>query len=99
VSESYRNMSSRTRRAGFIVTSNWRKGVFWKALEKAGLRKIRIHDLRHTYATLRISKGDSITDKLGHYSVKPTLDVHDHWLPGEKKSEVDVLGSLGRMFP
>jgi integrase len=69
-----------------------------EVLIKAGLRRIRIHDLRHTYATLRISKGDSITDvsnQLGHYSVKLTLDVYNHWLPGGRKSEVDGLDSLG----
>ena len=82
----------------FIIPSNWRKRVFWKALEKAGLRRIRIHDLRHTYATLRISKGDSITDvsnQLGHYSVKLTLDVYNHWLPGGNKDQVDGLDTLG----
>jgi integrase len=83
---------------GFIISSNWRKRVFWKALEKAKLRRVRIHDLRHTYATLRISKGDSITDvsnQLGHYSVKLTLDVYNHWLPGGNKDQVDGLDSLG----
>ena len=85
-------------KGGFIAPSNWRKRVFWKALEKAGLRRIRIHDLRHTYATLRISKGDSITDvsnQLGHYSVKLTLDVYNHWLPGGNKDQVDGLDNLG----
>ena len=85
-------------RGGFIAPSNWRKRVFWKVLEKAGLRRIRIHDLRHTYATLRIAKGDSITDvsnQLGHYSVKLTLDVYNHWLPGGNKDQVDGLDSLG----
>lgn len=42
---------------GPIDINNIRKRVFYKCLEKAGLRRIRIHDLRHTYATLRISKG------------------------------------------
>jgi len=68
--------------------------VFNKAIEKAELRKIRIHDLRHTYSTLRISKGDNIQDvsnQLGHHSVKLTLDVYSHWIPGKKKVEVDAL--------
>jgi integrase len=71
-----------------------RKRVFYKCLEKAGLRRIRIHDLRHTYATLRISKGDNILDvskQLGHHSIKITLDTYAHWMPGGKKSEVDEL--------
>lgn len=77
-----------------VVLNNWRKRVFWKALEKAELRRIRIHDLRHTYATLRIAKGDNIADvsrQLGHFSVKFTLDFYYHWMPGKKKSEVDEL--------
>ncbi len=75
----------------------WRRRIFNKALEKAGLRKIRIHDLRHTYATLRIAKGDNIADvskQLGHHSVKLTLDIYYHWIPGQSKSEVDELDEV-----
>ena len=82
---------------GFMDQSHYRRRVFKKALKKAGLREIRIHDLRHTYATLRISKGDNIADvskQLGHYSVKLTLDTYYHWTPGSKKSEVDELDTL-----
>ncbi len=81
---------------------NWKKRVFDKALIKAKLRKIRVHDLRHTYATLRLSKGDNITDvsnQLGHHSVKLTLDIYNHWLPGKKKSEVDALDDLHPSAP
>lgn len=79
---------------------NWRRRVFNKALKKAGIRRIRIHDLRHTYATLRISKGDNIADvskQLGHHSVKLTMDVYYHWAPGKKKSEVDELDNIGKV--
>ena len=81
-------------KGGFIDLNNWRRRVFNKALEKARLRKIRIQDLRHTYATLRISKNDNIDDvskQLGHFSTKFTLDVYNHWMPGKKKDEVDAL--------
>jgi integrase len=81
---------------------NWRRRVFKKALKKAGLRRIRIHDLRHTYATLRISKGDDIADvsnRLGHHSVKLTMDVYYHWRQGKKKSEVDGLDDPSFMHP
>ena len=77
-----------------IDINHIRKRVFYKCLEKAGLRRIRIHDLRHTYASLRISKGDNILDvskQLGHHSIKITLDIHGHLIPGAKKSEVDEL--------
>ncbi len=77
-----------------LNVSNLRNRVFVKCLEKAGLSHRRQHDLRHTYATLRIAKGDNVLDvsrQLGHHSVKMTLDVYAHWLPGEKKAEVNEL--------
>jgi len=87
---------------GLIDKDNWRGRVFYKALKKAGLRRIRIHDLRHTYATLRISKGDNIQDvsnQLGHSSTKLTLDVYSHWVPGKKKAEVDALDDKDFLHP
>ena len=81
---------------GSVDIDNLRKRVFYKALEKAGLRRITLHDFRHTYATLRIMKGDNIKDvseQLGHSSIKITLDTYTHWIPGTKKSEVDELDS------
>jgi integrase len=85
-----------------IDKDNWRRRIFNKALEKAELRRVRIHDLRHTYATLRINKGDSIADvskQLGHHSVKLTLDIYYHWIPGKKKSEVDELDDPFYLHP
>ena len=80
-----------------IEASNWRRRVFNKALKKAQLRKIRIHDTRHTYATLRIAKGDNTADvshQLGHHSPKFTMGFYYHWMPGKKKGEVDGLDDL-----
>jgi integrase len=72
--------------------------VFRKALNQclksAGLSHIRIHDLRHTYATIRLLKGHNIGDvsyQLGHSSINITFDIYGHWLPGKFKSEVDEL--------
>jgi len=81
---------------------NWRSRVFYNALQKAEIKRIRIHDLRHTYATLRISKGDNVADvsnQLGHHSVKLTMDVYYQWFPGKKKSEVDGLDDPSLMNP
>jgi integrase len=73
---------------------NWRKRVFNKALEKAELRKIRIHDLRHTYASQLIQRGESlayIRDQLGHHSIKVTVDIYGHLAPEGNKAAVDGL--------
>jgi len=79
---------------------SYSRRIFYKAIEKAGLRKIRIHDLRHTYATLRITKGDNVADvskQLGHHSVKFTMDIYYHWIPGGNKNEVDGLDDVGEV--
>ncbi|MCA1731908.1 MAG: tyrosine-type recombinase/integrase [Actinobacteria bacterium] len=51
----------------------------------AGLSDIRFHDLRHTCATLLLSRGHHpklVQDLLGHASVALTLDRYSHVLPG-----------------
>jgi integrase len=79
---------------GMIDISNLRKRVFYKCLEKAKLRRIRLHDLRHTYATLRIQANHNIADvskQLGHHSIRITVDTYYHWIPGVNNSEVNEL--------
>jgi integrase len=57
---------------------------FRPTLKKAGLPKIRFHDLRHTFATLLLKEGVPVTvvsKMLGHASAKMTLDTYSHVLP------------------
>jgi len=73
-----------------------------ECLKTAKLRQIRIHDLRHTYATVRLLRGHNPGDvsyQLGHSSIKITYDVYGHWIPGRFKREVDDLDSIGRTQP
>ena len=35
-----------------------------------------------------------VSNQLGHHSVKLTMDVYYHWIPGKKKSEVDELDDV-----
>jgi len=74
--------------------NNLRKRVFHKALAKGGLRKFRIHDLRHTFASLLIQNGESLAyvrDQLGHHSIQVTVDIYGHLVPGGNKQAVDRL--------
>jgi hypothetical protein len=60
------------------------KREFRKLLKKAGIRSVRLYDLRHTAATLGIAAGVSvkvISDQLGHASISFTLVRHSHVLP------------------
>ncbi|MBP1601969.1 MAG: hypothetical protein H6Q06_2120, partial [Acidobacteria bacterium] len=76
---------------------NVKNRVFFRCLEKAGLRRIRFHDLRHTFASLLIQDGQSlkyVSDELGHSSIKMTADVYGHLVPGANRQAVNRLPSL-----
>jgi integrase len=62
------------------LTSRHFKGL----LKRAGLPEIRFHDLRHTCATLLLSKNVNpkiVSEMLGHASIAITLDTYSHVLP------------------
>ena len=64
---------------------NLARASFKPLLKKAGLPDIRFHDLRHTCATLLLSRGHHpklVQELLGHASVALTLDRYSHVLPG-----------------
>ncbi len=57
---------------------------FKPLLKRVGLPNIRWHDLRHTCATLLLSRGTHpklVQHLLGHASIQLTLDRYSHWIP------------------
>ena len=64
-----------------IDHDNMCRRYFKPALKKAGLKNLRFHDLRHTYASLLIEQGENIKyiqTQLGHSSPTMTLNVYAH---------------------
>ncbi|MBN1322117.1 MAG: tyrosine-type recombinase/integrase [Thermoleophilia bacterium] len=58
--------------------------LFRKGAMRAGLPVIRLHDLRHTYATLALVSGihpKAVSERLGHANIGIILDCHSHCLP------------------
>lgn len=101
-----RNMRKIASIAGLVFVNGKNKRLIYnylqRKLKEVSPRPIRFHDLRHTYATLRIAKGDNIVDvskQLGHSKVSMTLDQYAHWMPGEHKSQVDELDNLHLCAP
>jgi integrase len=68
----------------------------WKPLlMRAGLPDIRFHNLRHTCATLLLTKGvhpKIVSEMLGHSSVSITLDTYSHVLPGMQEVAATAMG-------
>lgn len=61
------------------------------------MRWIRIHDLRHTFASLLIQNEESLVymkEQMGHYSIQLTVDTYGHLIPGGNKAAVDKLDRL-----
>ncbi len=81
--------------AGTVMDpNNLNHYYFQPALEKAGLRKFRFHDLRHTFGSLLIQDGASLAyvkEQMGHSSIQVTADVYGHLVPGANISWVDRL--------
>ena len=66
-------------------------------LRRAGLRRIRFHDLRHTYTSLLIAQGAHpkyIQVQLGHASIQTTLDRYGHLMPEIHQAEARKLDRL-----
>ena len=65
--------------------------VFQKIIKEANLKHIRLHDLRHTHATILLLAGvhpKIVSERLGHASVAITLDIYSHVLPGMQEEAV-----------
>jgi integrase len=70
---------------------------FLPVLAKAGLRKIRLHDLRHTFGSLLLQSGATIVyvkEQMGHSSIQVTVDTYGHLIPGANVSYVDRLDEV-----
>jgi integrase len=78
-------------RGGPLRSSTWRRNVWLPATNEAGIDSLRVHDLRHTAASLMISSGASIKAvqrQLGHATATMTLDLYGHLCD----DDLDALG-------
>lgn len=68
-----------------------------RVLKRAGLEKIRFHDLRHTFATMALQNGvdvKTLSGMLGHYSAGFTLDTYAHVTTAMQTNAAKAVGSF-----
>ncbi len=65
-----------------------------RVLDRAGLPRLRFHDLRHTFATLALQNGVDVSGMLGHYSADFTLDTYTHVTTLAQTKAVETMGGL-----
>ena len=72
---------------------------------RIGLKGVRLHDLRHTMASLYLEQGvnpKTVAERLGHASVTITLDLYSHCLPGVQEAaaaQFDAAMDSARITP
>lgn len=80
------------------ITKNSIEKQYKKILERdATLKKKRIHDFRHSHASLLINQGEDylvVKERLGHASITTTIDTYSHLYPSKQKDLADKLDDL-----
>ena len=68
-----------------------------RVLARAGIPKVRFHDLRHTFATIALQNGvdiKTVSGMLGHFSAGFTLDTYAHVTTSAQKEAAETMGNL-----
>jgi integrase len=71
--------------------------AFDRLVRRSRLPRIRVHDLRHTYATLALAAGihpKVVSERLGHSTVAFTMDVYSHAVPGMEADAAEKIAAL-----
>ena len=82
---------------GGPVNPDWFSRHFDKLVEQADVPRIRLHDLRHTNATLSLKAGvhpKVVSERLGHSSIAITLDLYSHVTPGISREAAATVESM-----
>lgn len=80
----------------FLVTKSFLEHEMQRGIKESGVKRIRLHDLRHSHASLLIEMGFSplaIAERLGHERVQTTMDTYAHLYPNHGEKLADKLNS------
>jgi integrase len=83
-----------------VYPNNMVRRSFEPLLKRAGVRRVRFHDLRHSAATLLLAEGvhpKIVSEMLGHSQIAMTLDLYSHVTPTMQRQAADAMDVvLGR---
>ena len=82
---------------GAPVNPDWFSRQFNDLVERTDVPRIRLHDLRHTNATLSLKAGvhpKVVSERLGHSSIAITLDLYSHVTPGISREAAAAVESM-----
>jgi integrase len=82
---------------GEPIAQNSIRNIYKRLLRGAGLKDFRFHDIRHTFASLLLSNGESpvyVKEQMGHSSIKMTVDIYGHLIPSSNRQAVNQLDEI-----
>ena len=85
----------------FMRSQVWLGQAITYSCERLYLKKIRVHDLRHSHASLLINLGANplmIAERLGHEDVKMTMNTYGHLFQSHQKEIIDKLETLKKKY-
>lgn len=83
----------------FQITDTAIRKKMKRKVEKYGMKRIRIHDLRHSHIAFLIEKGVqplAIAERAGHESINTTMNIYGHLYPNKQRQIADMLEVEGR---
>ena len=97
--EAYRKQCPSSSKNDFIFAWSKRKldDAIANACKKTGVKRIRVHDLRHSHASLLINMNQdiaSISKRLGHSSISMTLDTYTH---AYESADIEIANALDQL--
>ena len=84
----------------FPFTKSYINNAMERACKKSGVKKIRIHDIRHSHASYLINLGCApllISERLGHEKIQTTLSTYSHLYPNKHQEVVDMMQNQHRL--
>lgn len=82
---------------GDLIKPSYVTGHFHELLKDLGLRKIRFHDLRHTFASVLLNNDVpliNVSNFLGHSDISTTANIYAHLDKSSKQSSADIITDI-----
>lgn len=82
----------------FMITKTYLEKEMIRGTKLSGVKRIRLHDLRHSHASLLISKlgaqPNLVAERLGHEKIQTTLSIYSHLYPEQSRDLANQLNGL-----
>ena len=78
----------------FRFTKSFMEHEMVRGIKETGVRRIRLHDLRHSHASLLVEMGFqplAIAERLGHEKIETTLNTYSHLYPNKQAELAEKL--------